>query len=275
MKNLNDFAAKSIHSVRVGSKGTTPVVLLHAASLDLTYWDAQFEALSQTHDVVAFDWPGHGRSSSLSDQVRFEDFAEVVAAVVQEAVGEPAHIVGISMGSMAAQYFALQHPELVRSLCLIGSACTLAEPVRQAMRDRAAKARREGMQAILAMATSHWFTPEFRRRRPDVIDRVEKTFLAFDPGQYAALWEMIARLETRERLAGLVCPTLVLVGEQDASTPPAAARLIGDRIAGARVETIPGAAHLVPMEAPQEVNRLLQTFFSEVEREKKPGLDLA
>ena len=73
MKNLNDPATKFIHSVRAGPRGTAPVVLLHAASLDLTYWDAQFEALSRTHDVVAFDWPGHGRSGDISDQVRFED----------------------------------------------------------------------------------------------------------------------------------------------------------------------------------------------------------
>ena len=265
MKNLNAPAAKFINSVRVGPRGTAPVVLLHAASLDLTYWDAQFAALSQTHDVVAFDWPGHGRSSGLSDQVRFEDLAEVVAAIVHGADAGPAHVVGISMGSMVAQYFALNHPELVRSLCLLGSACTLPETVRKAMRDRAAAARQDGMAAVLQTATGHWFTSEFRRRRPDVIDRVEKTFLAFEPGQYAALWEMIATLETRERLAEMVCPTLVLVGEQDASTPPAAARLIGDQIAGARVEAIAGVAHLVTIEAPQAVNKLLQTFFVEVE----------
>ena len=232
MTNSNEPNPAYINSVRAGSKGSCPVVLLHAASLDLTYWDAQFKALTQAHDVVAFDWPGHGRSGGISGQIHFEDWAEVVASVVRKTGDESAHIVGISMGSMVAQYFALNHPEMVRSLCLIGSACTLPEPVRQAMRERAAKARREGMQAVLATATGHWFTPEFRQRRPDVIDRVEKTFLAFEPGQYAALWEMIATLETRERLADLVCPTLMLVGEQDASTPPAAARLIGERIKG-------------------------------------------
>ncbi len=174
----------------------------------------------------------------------------MVVAIVRQTGGGPAHIVGVSLGSMVAQYFALNHPALVRSLCLIGAAYTLAAPVRHAMRERAAKARQQGMQAVLATATGHWFTPEFRRRRPDVIDRVEKTFLAFAPDQYAALWEMIATLETRERLAELACPTLVLAGEHDASTPPAAARAIGERIAGARVEVVNKTGHLVPIEAP-------------------------
>ena len=263
---MNPPSDQFINSVRAGSGNATPVILLHAASLDLTYWDAQFASLSDTHDVVAFDWPGHGRSSGMTRGVGFKDFAEVVAAVVKETAGSPAHIVGISMGSMVAQYFALNHPELVRSLCLIGSACTLADPVRRAMRERAATARRDGMPAVSKSATGHWFTPEFRQRRPDVIDRAEKTVLACDPGQYAALWEMIADLQTQERLAEIACPTLVLVGEKDSSTPPAAARLIAEQIPGARVEVIDGAAHLATLEAPDAVNRLIQAFLTEAER---------
>ncbi len=260
-----------IHSVRAGPRGAAPVVLLHAASLDLTYWDAQFEVLSETHDVVAFDWPGHGCSGPITSPARFEDWAEAVATIVRETNAGPAHVVGISMGSMVAQYFALRYPALVRSLGLLGSACTLAEPVREAMRARAAKARQEGMSAVLATATGHWFTPEFRQRRPDVIDRVEKTFLAFDPEQYALLWEMVASLETRERLVKLTCPTLVLAGEHDASTPPAAARVLGEQIAGAQVEVVPGAAHLVAMEAPVAVNQRLQAFFAAVQSTKGHG----
>ena len=98
--NSNQQTAGFIHSIRAGSTGRTPVVLLHAASLDLTYWGAQFAALSRTHEVVAFDWPGHGRSSGISGPARFEDWAEVVAAIVRAAGDGPAHIVGVSMGSM-------------------------------------------------------------------------------------------------------------------------------------------------------------------------------
>lgn len=262
MQNASDTFHHAVHSVRAGRRGGAPVVLLHAMSLDLTYWDAQFGELSKEHDVLAFDWPGHGRSSGVPEQIRFDELAEVVASVVTAADGGPAHIVGISMGSMVAQTFALNHPELVRSLCLIGSACTLPDAARQAMRARAATARREGMSAVLETATGHWFMPGFRQRRPDIIDRVEKTFLSCEPGLYAAYWDMIAGLDTQARLAGLACPTLVLVGEEDSSTPPAAARRLVELIPGARMEVIAGAAHLVTIEAPGAVNGPLRAFLA-------------
>jgi 3-oxoadipate enol-lactonase len=186
----------------------------------------------------------------------------VVTSVVKEATSGPAHIVGVSMGSMVAQIFALTHPELIQSLCLIGSACTFSDRVCQALRDRAASTRLGGMPAVLKAATGHWFTPKFRRDRPDVIDRAEKTVLACNPEQYAAFWEMIAGLDTQKQLAELICPTLVLVGEEDSSTPPAAGQLIGERIPGAQVEIIVGVSHMAPIEAPGAVNHLIDAFLS-------------
>ena len=256
-------AGSAVNIVRAGPSGGTPVILLHAVSLDLTYWDAQFARLSSTHDVVAFDWPGHGRSSPLAGETSFDRMAEVVALVVREVGGGPAHIVGLSMGSMVAQIFALNHPGSVRSLCLIGSACTFPEPVRQGMRNRAATIRAGGIQAVVAESLARWYTPGFRQRRPDVIDRATKTILGGDSEVQAATWEMIAGLDTRERLASLACPTLVLVGAEDPSTTPEAARVIAGQISGARVEVIDGASHMTPTEAPDAVSDLLATFLAE------------
>ena len=239
------------------------MILLHAVSLDLTYWDAPFARLSATRDVVAFDWPGHGRSSPLAGETSFDRLAEAFDSVVEAVGGGPAHIVGLSMGSMVAQTFALNYPERVRSLCLIGSACTFPEPVRQGMRRRAATIRTGGMPMVVEESLARWYTPGFRQRRPDLIDRTTKTILGGDPGVQAAMWEMIAGLDTRERLANLACPTLVLVGAEDPSTTPDAARVIAGQVPGARVEVIDGASHMTPTEAPDAVSDLLETFLAE------------
>ena len=260
MTHVTTPADPFVNIVRAGPKGAAPVVLLHAVSLDLTYWDAQFRALSQTHDVVAFDWPSHGHSGPLTGEVSFAGLAEVLAAVIERTVQEPVHVIGLSMGSMVAQRFALNHPGLVCSLCLIGSACTFADPARQALRERAAAIRQGGMAAALQASMERWFTPECRQKWPDVIDRASKSVLAGDPAVQATMWDMIASLDTQERLASLTCPTLVLAGSEDPSTPLAAAYVVGERIPGARVETIPDASHMATLEAPEVVSGLLDTF---------------
>jgi pimeloyl-ACP methyl ester carboxylesterase len=73
---------------------------------------------------------------------------------------------------------------------------------------------------------------------------------------------MIAGLDTQKRLAELTCPTLVLVGEEDSSTQPAAAQLIAEQIPGALVEAIVGVSHMEPVEAPEAVTHLIDVFLS-------------
>ena len=95
-----------------------------------------------------------------------------------------------------------------------------------------------------------------------MIDRTTKTLLADDPEIHAGMWEMIATLDTAPRLASIDKPTLVVVGEQDPSTPVAAARAIAERIPGSVLHIVPDASHMAPLEKPSVVNDILQGFLA-------------
>lgn len=116
------------------------------------------------------------------------------------------------------------------------------------------------MAAVVQSTLERWFTPETRARRPDIMDRVSKTLLADNPAVHAAIWEMIAAFETHDRLKEITCPTLVLVGDRDPSTPPSTASALAKAIAGAEVVVIPNASHLVTVEAPVAVSTEMQRF---------------
>ena len=116
------------------------------------------------------------------------------------------------------------------------------------------------MAAVLASSLERWFTPETRLQRPDIMDRLAKTVLGDNPAHQAAIWDLIASLDVRERLDELRCPTLVLVGEQDASTPPAVAKDVAAAILQAELQVIPNTAHIVTVEAPEVVNHAILTF---------------
>ncbi len=267
METVPDRPPRSrfINSVRTGPRGGTPVVLVHPVGLDLTYWSLQIEALCDRFDVVAFDLPGHGRTPGEAADWTLDQAAAVLGQVVGSTNAERAHVVGLSVGGMIAQAFAIREPQRVRSLCLIDTAAAFAPEARAAMRARAEAARNGGMQAVLQSTIERWFTPANAARRPDLVERVTTTLLADDPSVHGAMWDMISRLDLVAELGRIACPTLVLVGEFDPSSPPAAARVLQANIRGAELHVIAGASHMAPLEKPEEINARLVDFLTRIE----------
>lgn len=256
--------SSSLNLIRTGPSGSPVVVLVHAVGLDLTYWDSQIYALSERFDVIAYDLLGHGASCAPTDGYKLDLLANDLAGVIQTAGPGAAHVVGLSVGGMIAQSLAAGSPELVRSLSLINTAATLSDPARAAMRQSAQTVHEDGMAAVVQPTLERWFTSEFAARRPEVLDRVTKTLLRNSKRVHAAMWESIADLDVAARLSNVRCPTLVLVGERDQSTPVAASQLIADRIPGARMHILANVSHMSPIEAPTEVNARLVEFLVNV-----------
>ena len=179
---------------------------------------------------------------------------------IAEIGAERVHLVGLSVGGMLAQTYALAEPAAVRSLTLIDAAAEFSDQGRSAMRARARTVRELGMSAVVQSLIDHWFTPATAARRPDLIDRATKTLLADDPLIHAAMREMIASFDNLDQVTGISCPTLVLVGELDSSAPISASQALRDQIPDSQLHVIPDAAHMTPLERPETINRHLQAF---------------
>ena len=255
---------RPVNLERTGPRGAVPVVLIHPVGLDLSYWGALIDALADEHDVVAFDLPGHGGTPGTDADCRWEEAAAVLVQVIGATGAERAHLVGLSVGGMIAQFLALAEPERVCALTLIDTAAGFSAETRAAMRARAAAVRGGGMRAVLQSTIERWFTPDTVARRPDLIDRVSKTLLAVDPRVHAAMWDMISELDLVSQLHRISCPTLILVGERDPSTPPAAAQGLLDHIGGARMHVVADASHMAPLEKPDAVNAQIAAFLREL-----------
>ena len=248
--------------IRTSTHHAETVVLIHAVGHDLTYWDRQIEALSADYNVVAFDLPGHGRSATSTSEWSFAYAANIVVQLIVKLSASPVHLVGISFGGMIAQVVALTRPELILSLTLIGTAPSFPDEVRQGMRARAELVRGQGMAAVVESSLQRWFTRETREHRPDITDRLTKTLLCSDAATHAAIWDIISWLDLDDRLPEISCPTLVLVGEQDPSTPPDVASHLAGAIRGSSLIVIPGASHIATVEAPSAINTALQSFLA-------------
>lgn len=238
------------------------VVLIHALGLDLGSWWLQSPVLEERFRVLAYDVRGHGASSKPAGPYSIALFAADLFALLGALRIDRCHLVGLSMGGMIAQKFAADHPERVRRLVLSDTSCGYAPEQGQVFEERARTVEASGMESLVQPTLERWFTAEFRAARPDVVERIASTLRANDPVGYAGSCRAIAKLDLAEEVRRITAPTLIVVGDEDVGTPPQMAREIQQRISGSRLEILPNAAHLAPVEQAEAFNSLMLGFLA-------------
>lgn len=239
------------------------VLLLHPVGLDLRMWEPYARLLRRDHRVARVDFRGHGRSPLGDASFGLPDLADDVAGLSSELSLGPAHVVGVSMGSMTAQYLAIRHPHLVRSLVLASTAGDLSARARAASRARAQAARTGGMGAVLEETVQRWFLPHERESAP--AREIENTLCKLDPGAWAHGWDAISQLSTVADLPSIQVPTLVMTGDQDVATPSAAGRQVAASIPGARFVDVENGSHMMAFIRVDRVLGLVGGFIASVE----------
>jgi len=173
---------------------------------------------------------------------------------------EKAHVVGHSMGTIIATHFAVAAPNAVRSLALFGPLLAPPDQARASIKARAGKARQEGMQGIADALVQASTSSETRQKRHAAVAFVRESLMAQDPDGYARSCEALAEMQAAD-VSRIHCPALLVTGDQDAVAPPQSVRMMGQKIAGSRVEALRGCGHWTPVEKPDECIELLKQFY--------------
>lgn len=253
-----------INYARTGPAGGTPLLFVHALGLDLSVWEPQFAALGAERDLIAIDLPGHGLSAPLETPPSFDTMAQMLAQCIAHLGLTQVDLIGISVGGMIAQTVAVRFPTLVRSLTLVATLCTFSDAVREVIRHRASFVRQHDMAVIIPLHLERWFPADFRRRRPDVLDRFTKILNGQHPEFHACMWEMVATLDVEQALTTVQCPVLVVAGADDPSAPPPAGQVIVDRVNDGRLVVLPDCGHFPQIEQAAQFNSMLRRFTADI-----------
>ena len=236
-----------------------PVVMIHGLGGTSNVFTPLLPAFAR-HRTIRFDLPGSGRSYRVDGRLSLELFVERVLRIMQRAAVERAHVVAHSMGTIVATHLAAREPGCVESLTLFGALLAPPEPARAALRARAARAREGDMQPIADALLQSSIAAETRAKRPTAAAFVRESLMRQDPEGYARSCEALADMVAADT-SRIECPTLLVTGDEDVVAPPQAVRMMGDRIAGSRVEILRGCGHWTPVEKPEECVGLLKRFF--------------
>jgi pimeloyl-ACP methyl ester carboxylesterase len=228
----------------------TPLVLLHAFPYDRRMWQPQRAELAQICRMLTPDLPGFGRSPDVPG-VTIDGMADAVLRCLDGAgIHRPTIVGGLSMGGYVALAFARKYPDRLRGLILADTRAEPDDDAGKANRDRAITAvKTDGAEAFAEAQLPKQLGPDTLKSRPDVVElaRAIATTQRTE-GIVAALAALRDRPDARPGLTLVHVPTLILVGEDDAITPPAMAETLNTGIKGSKLVRIPGAGHLSNLE---------------------------
>lgn len=258
--------AIALQYVEHGAGGAGPVVLLHGFPLAGRMWDELVAALADRYHLIVPDLRGHGASEAPEGPYEMADHAADVLALLDRLGVQQAVPIGLSMGGYITMQLLAREPERIRAAVLADTMGSADAPERrQARAEQAEVIRAQGLAPFAEMVLPRMFAPATFRDRPDLVERFRELILSQRPeAVIAALQGLAARPDMLDALRAVRCPTLIVVGAEDAATTPEDGRRLAEAIPGARLVLIDGAGHMSNWEQPEAFNQAVRSFLDEV-----------
>jgi 3-oxoadipate enol-lactonase len=256
---LLPLAGRRLYYDLVGPEHAPVLVITHSLASDSGMWSEQLPALLQAGwRVLRLDMRGHGGSDPVAGDYTMSALAGDVAAALDALSLPRVHYLGLSIGGMIGQAFALEHGGRLISAMWCDTLPASPKSDAHLWEERMNTVRRAGSVEPLADATmERWFTDAFKPQKPRRWKEIRDTIAATTPLGYLGCSAAIMDFDFAARLPALRVPCLVVCGADDPGTPASENRRIADLVPGARYEEIADARHFPNVERPDSFNRIL------------------
>lgn len=238
-----------------------PLVLLHTLLADRTVYDRVIPHLADEWRVISPNFPGYGASRGQIDG-RIEAYAEFVTQFLDALGLDRVDLLGNGFGGFVAQSVALHFPDRIDRLMLVDTAPVFPDPAKVPLRGLQARVLADGMEGVLDAAMLRMFPPAYIAAAPEVIAERRAALSKADPALFANACGALVELDHVPHLGRIAHPTLVLVGLEDQTTPPALSRQLAAGITGATLVELPGVGHCPQVQSPEAFLAEIREFLA-------------
>jgi len=249
-----------------GQEGSPVILFIHGFPFNKSMWKLQHEELKDNYRVISYDIRGHGNSGSGNEDFSIDLFANDLIGLMDALKIDKAILCGLSMGGYIALNAMGKYHERFDALVLSDSQCIADTSEVKEKRMRAIESiKHTGVEKYAEESIKNFFSPEsFLTKGKEIADVREMILKTSEQSLCNTLLALSLRKETCQILPEIKVPVLIMVGNEDKITPPAAARFMHEKIEGSFLKIIDHAGHLSNLENPGEFNVQLKKFVASV-----------
>jgi pimeloyl-ACP methyl ester carboxylesterase len=248
--------------------GEEIIIFSHGLLWSHKMFKDQIDYLKGKYSIIAYDHRGQGQSEVTDTVYDMEILSEDARQLIGKVSNKPVHFVGLSMGGFVGMRLAARYPELIKSLTLIDTSAN-AEPHTNLTKYKLLNfiVKYFGIIPIVQnkvmpiMFGQSWLNdPKNKEQKVFWKNELRSCKKSITKSVEAVIY----RNGVEDEISKIMCPTMIIVGDEDVATVPEKARFIQNKISGSKLSIVKGAGHSSTIEKPAEINKLLEVWFSQV-----------
>ena len=237
----------------------SPILFTHGASLNHKFWKPQVDYFSQCYKVITWDIRGHGYSSLPDGEINSSDFRLDLIGILDLLEIKSATLCGLSVGGHISLQVAAKYPTRVQGLILIGTTYTNSNLLERFCLPLYRLSNRLLPKWIIGKIQGFALS-RFNTKNKNY---VEESLSHINHKNLIHIWDAVTQMESKYDLDNIMCPTLLLHGEQDYFTVRQQ-KFIVKKLRRVEFKTINNANHLTNLDNPTEVNRHIEVFLKNI-----------
>jgi len=251
----------SINCEISGPEGAPWLVFSNSLATNLSIWDAEAAALSNSFRMLRYDQRGHGKTEAPAGRYTFDILIADALALMDAHGIEQANFCGLSMGAATALGLAQRHPDRVARAIVCDSGCASTPQSAQQWEERIAAAQKDGMEPLVEATVTRWFPAEVVAKNPPYLDKARAMVRSTPVNGFIGCAAALGDHDFRSGVAATKPPVLFIAGEKDAGgAVPTAMKAMQQDLKGSRYVELPGAGHISNLDDPAGFLRALREF---------------
>ena len=246
------------------------VILIHGLGLNKQMWQLIIPDLKKSYFVISYDLYGHGSSSNPEKKPSLSLFSEQIADLLKLIKVEKAILIGFSLGGMICRRFAQDYPSKTNAMVILNSPYKRDEKAQSAILNRLKQLEDYGPQATVEDALIRWFSDEYRKHNPEMLNLIRSWVMKNDPEVYPKIYEVLASGldEITAPTPEISCPVLVITADEDFGNGPKMSEAIASEIPNSNLIILNGLRHMALAEAPKVVNEPINNFLNQITNDR-------